>query len=86
MNQQDILTNVSRESWAEFVRCLDLFSCDAITKKDLLILVQDLFGPQNGDLFDEFKLLMATRANYESNPSDMWYATPLSEIDFTQCR
>jgi hypothetical protein len=37
---KEMLTSVSRESWAEFVRCLDLFSCDAIVRKDLLSLVQ----------------------------------------------
>ena len=83
---KELLTSVSRESWTEFVRCLDLFSCDAVTKKDLFALVQDLFGPANSELFDEFKVLMAVRANYTANASDMWYATPLSEIDFSQCR
>ena len=83
---KELLTSVSRESWTEFVRCLDLFSCDAVTKKDLLALVQDLFGPANSELYDEFKVLMAVRANYTANASDMWYATPLSEIDFSQCR
>ena len=48
--------------------------------------VQDLFGPANSELYDEFKVLMAVRANYTANASDMWYATPLSEIDFSQCR
>ena len=37
---QELLTSVSRESWNEFVRCLDLFSCDAVSKKDLFALVQ----------------------------------------------
>ena len=37
---KELLISVSRESWAEFVRCLELFSCDAITKKDLFVLVQ----------------------------------------------
>ena len=69
---KELLSNASREAWSEFVRCLELFSCDAITKKDMFALVQDLFGPANHEMFDEFKLLMATRANYEANPSDMW--------------
>ncbi len=69
---KELLSNASREAWSEFVRCLELFSCDAINKKDMFALVQDLFGPANHEMFDEFKLLMATRANYEANPSDMW--------------
>jgi paired amphipathic helix protein Sin3a len=57
-----------------------------MAKKDMFALVQDLFGPANAELFDEFKLLLATRSDYEAHAADMWYATPLSEIDFTQCR
>jgi histone deacetylase complex regulatory component SIN3 len=45
----------SRDSWLEFVRCLDLYSHGKLSKKDMLILVQDLFGSANSDLFDEFK-------------------------------
>jgi paired amphipathic helix protein Sin3a len=26
------------------------------------------------------------REEYEEHKADMWYAVPLSEIDFTQCR
>ena len=52
--------------------CLQLFSCDAVTKKDMFALVQDLFGAAHQELFEEFKLLMATRANYDAQPSDMW--------------
>jgi len=51
---------------------LQLFSCDAVTKKDMFALVQDLFGAAHQELFEEFKLLMATRANYDAQPSDMW--------------
>ena len=71
---KEMLSSVSREAWAEFVRCLELFSCDAVTKKDMFALVQDLFGAAHQELFEEFKLLMATRANYDAQPSDMWYA------------
>ena len=37
---------------------------------------QDLFGPANCELFEEFKILMATRANYTANAS-VRYTTPL---------
>ena len=37
---------------------------------------QDLFGPANCELFEEFKILMATRANYTANAS-VRYATLL---------
>lgn len=47
--------------------------------------MSDLFGP-NQELYDEFTRLMASRADYEAQGSDVWYAIPLSEIDFSQCR
>jgi len=84
---KDILSQNSRETWNEFVKCLDLFSSGAINKADMLVLVKDLFGGLTGhDLSDEFKRLLSVRSEYEARGSDMWYAVPLSEIDFTQCR
>ena len=34
----------------------------------------------------EFHRLVNARNDYDSNPQDLWFATTLSEIDFTQCR
>jgi paired amphipathic helix protein Sin3a len=82
---KDILSSTSRDSWTEFVKCLELFSNDYISKKDMFKLVQDLFGPTNQSLFEEFKALLFRRSAYDSSASDMWYAIPLSEIDFSQC-
>lgn len=83
---KEVLGNVSKDAWSEFVKCLELFSGDAITRDDLMELVQDLFGPTNGELFLEFRRLLDSRADYDENKADVWYAVPLSEIDFTQCR
>ena len=48
---------------------------------------QDLFGGAAGnDLFEEFKNLLAVRADYDARGSDMWYAVPFAEVDFSQCR
>lgn len=82
---KDLLTSISKDSWTEFVKCLDLFNSDTITKKDLMSLTKNLFGSGNADLFDEFKRLLQNRADYESSGQDMWFAVPLSEIDFSQC-
>lgn len=41
---KEVLTQYSRESWLEFVKCLELFSSNAINKDDMLSLVKDLFG------------------------------------------
>jgi histone deacetylase complex regulatory component SIN3 len=58
---KEVLTATSRETWAEFVKVLELFSNDAVTREDCLDLVSDLFGPQHNDLFHEFKRLLSSR-------------------------
>ena len=83
---KDLLTSTSRESWSEFVKCLDLYSHDAISRRDMFLLVQELFGPNNADLYDEFKALLSARSAYDSSQQDLWFSIPLSEIDFSQCR
>ena len=82
---KDLFTSTTRDGWSEFVKCLELYSHDAISRKDMMQLVRDLFGPTNVDLFEEFKALLNHRAAYDSSAADMWYAIPLSEIDFSQC-
>ena len=82
---KEAMLTYSRDSWTEFVKCLDLFASSDITKKDMLELVKDLFGSSNQDLFDEFKRLLAGRENYEANGQDLWFGVPLSEVDFSQC-
>lgn len=37
---KDYLTTTSRDGWIDFIKCLDLFSVDAISKKDMLSLIQ----------------------------------------------
>ena len=83
---KEVLSSTSRETWQEFVKVLELFSNDAVSKEDMLDLIADLFGPQHNDLFHEFKRLLGSREEYEEHKSDVWYAVPLSEIDFAQCR
>ena len=83
---KDLLLSTSRDSWSEFVKCIELFSTDAISKKDLFTLVHNLFGVSSADLFDEFKYLMTTREEFDASSQDLFFATPLSEIDFSQCR
>jgi hypothetical protein len=82
---KDALLSISRDHWAEFVKCLELFTDDKINKDELLKLVVDLLGEQ-GDLLNEFKRLLDNRMEYQENKEDIWFSVPLSEIDFTQCR
>lgn len=42
---KDYLTSTSRDSWAEFVKLLDLFASDSLTKRELYSFVGELFGP-----------------------------------------
>lgn len=89
---KDLLTGAGREPWSEFVRCLELFNQQLIDKNNMMSLVQELFGSAAGgggsavELFEEFKALLDSRANFESKGHEVWYAIPLSEIDFSQCR
>jgi hypothetical protein len=37
---KEILTSSSRDAWTEFVKCLDLFSREALSKREVLLLAQ----------------------------------------------
>lgn len=78
--------NSSSENWIEFIKCLELFTQDSMSKENFLDSVEDLFRPAHMDLFDEFKKLIDQRSEYDAHQHDLWYAVPLSEIDFSQCR
>ena len=81
---------------------MDMFSAEIFSKPEMLQLVGDLFGPQYPDLFAEFKRLMHTggpallsnigapagsgQGDAMALTTDMWYSTPLAEVDFSQCR
>ena len=75
----------SRDNWVEFIKCLELFSADALTKPELLSLVKDLFVDHK-ELLLEFSALLSLRENFELAPLALNFAAPLSEVDFTQCR
>ncbi len=61
-------------------------STSAISRDQLLGLVRPLFGPGDSDLLAEFSRLLSSREDYTAHQQDMWYAVPMSEIDFNQCR
>ena len=86
---KDLLTSNTREPWGEFVRCLELFNQQLIDRTNMLALVQELFGSSSTggqELFEEFRHLVEARSSFESKGHEVWYAIPLSEIDFSQCR
>jgi hypothetical protein len=61
---KEVLSTTSRETWSEFVKVLELFSNDVVSKEDCLDLIGDLFGPNHNDLFHEFKRLLNSRYVY----------------------
>ena len=74
-------------AWAEFLKCMDLYSQEILSKKDMLRYMEDLLGKHHADLFEEFKrILSAAGAAGVPNHDDAWHSVPLSEIDFSRCR
>jgi paired amphipathic helix protein Sin3a len=51
------LMSNGRESWQEFLKCVELYSIEILNRSELLSLVADLFGPHT-DLLTEFKRLI----------------------------
>jgi histone deacetylase complex regulatory component SIN3 len=87
---KDVLLSISRDTWQEFVKLLELFSNSAISKDHMLDLVYDLLSSNNvtTELYHEFKRVLDYKNDYPYNSEgkeDYWYSLPLSEIDFTQC-
>ncbi len=84
---KEALTARGCEPWQEFLKCVELYSIEVLTRAETLALVVDLFGPHT-DLYADFKRLMEAidGSNGGQLQTDMWYSTPLSEVDFSQCR
>ena len=50
-----------RESWVECLKCLDMYASEILTRQELMVLLADIFGPQNVKLLDELKQLLNNR-------------------------
>ena len=77
------------QAWAEFLKCLDMYAQEILSRTEMLNFVEPLLGKRNTKLFEEFKrILAASGAQQGSLPSveDSWHSVPLSEIDFSRCR
>eukprot|EP00536_Pseudo-nitzschia_multiseries_P005159 jgi/Psemu1/254267/estExt_Genewise1Plus.C_940008 len=78
------------QAWQEFLKCLDMYAQDILSKSEMLNFVEPLLGKRNNKLFEEFKriLVAAGGQGMSTVPSieDSWYSVPLSEIDFSRCR
>ncbi|GFH50900.1 hypothetical protein CTEN210_07376 [Chaetoceros tenuissimus] len=42
-------------AWAEFLKCMDLYAQEILSKNDMLRYMEDLLGKHHEDLFEEFK-------------------------------
>jgi len=87
---KESLRSSSREgdlAWAEFLKCMDLYAQEILSKNDMLKYMEDLLGKQHVDLFEEFKrILSAAGAAGAPSHDEAWHSVPLSEIDFSRCR
>lgn len=89
---KEALVSYSRDggqAWAEFLKCLDLYAQEFLSKSEMLSFVEPLLGKRNAELFEEFKRILSA-AGSPSGPTpsteDSWYSVPLCEIDFLRCR
>ena len=77
------------QAWAEFMKCLDMYAQDILSRGEMLTFVEPLLGKRNAKLFEDFKRIIAA-AGSSTGPAppleDAWYSVPLSEIDFSRCR
>ena len=87
---KEALRSTSRDgemAWVEFLKCMDLYAQEILTKNDMLRYMEDLLGKQHADLLEEFKrILVAAGAAGAPSHDDAWHSVPLSEIDFRRCR
>lgn len=89
---RESLTSYARDggqAWAEFLKCLDMYAQDILSRNEMLNFVEPLLGKRNTKLFEEFKrILNAAGSATQPLPltEDSWYSVPLSEIDFSRCR
>jgi len=78
------------QAWAEFMKCLDMYAQEILSKSEMLNLIEPLLGKRNNKLFEEFKRILSAAGGQglSAVPSieDSWYSVPLTEIDFSRCR
>uniref|UniRef100_A0A7S4IGZ1 Histone deacetylase interacting domain-containing protein n=1 Tax=Odontella aurita TaxID=265563 RepID=A0A7S4IGZ1_9STRA len=88
---KEALTSYSRDggqAWAEFLKCLDMYAQEVLSKQEMLGFVEPLLGKRHAELFEEFKRILAAAGapGAAAHHDDAWHSVPLSEIDFSRCR
>lgn len=79
------LTLNNRERWYSFLKCLELFRLEVLTRQDLLTLCADLFVG-NMELLQEFDRFLVSRGVTDDSVEDAWFCLPVVELDFSQSR
>ncbi|OWZ19254.1 Paired amphipathic helix protein Sin3 [Phytophthora megakarya] len=74
----------SRDSWREFLKCLELYSQEVLDRNEMLSLIRNLFG-RHTDLVEEFDHLLCSHG-VQKTPKEIWPFIPLAETDLSQCR
>jgi len=78
------------DPWGELLKCLQLFSCEVLTRAELVgvaseVLTGALGAGAAGKLIDELKALLASRAPGDLTSEDTWYSMPIAELDLSGC-
>lgn len=74
----------SRDSWREFLKCLELYSQEVLGRQEMISLIKNLFG-RHTDLVEEFDSLLNSHGE-QKDPNEIWPFIPLAETDLSQCR
>ena len=85
---KEALTAYTRDggqAWAEYLKCLDMYAQDILSREEMLNFVEPLLGKRHTKLFEEFKRILAS-AGHPRPTEESWYSVPLAEIDFSRCR
>jgi histone deacetylase complex regulatory component SIN3 len=88
-----------RDTWVEFLKLLELFSCEVLNRAELISLVSDILtngtggsggsgstATQSRQLLEELKSLIANKGFTDLTPQDVWYSMPIAEVDLSQCQ
>lgn len=75
-----------RETYVEFLKCLDLYAREVIGRQELLALAESLLQPVSPSLFEEFRVVVVSKGGLEVTDADAWVSMPVAEMDLSQCR
>lgn len=87
---KEALTSFSRDgelACAEFLKCMEMYIQELLSKNEMLSIMEDLLGKQHRDLLEEFKRILAAAGAPSAHVQDnKWHSMPLQEVDWTKCR